>query len=300
MKAAQFIIQQLFNARKVTLRQIGHFYLEADPGESGGSPEEVFVPGKITFIQDARAMQDDALVSYIMQQTGKIRPLATADLESYLELVKQFLNLGKPFIIEGLGVLKKNQNGEVIFQEGDSSLSARPDIIVNDSLRERTSPDISFASVAKKKARITSREWTVAGVIIAVAGLLFFLFSGQNENKKQEARQPMTAIPDTTAKAGESAVPPQIRQTTEDSHLHSGQDSGSTFRIVLKQYSSFSKANYFYNKLKYDHNLSVITNDSITYKVVVNMHAPLSDTVRASDSLYLMLGLPTYYELIQH
>ena len=93
-------------------------------------------------------------------------------------------------------------------------------------------------------------------------------------------------------------MPPQIRQTTEDPISHGNKDSGVTFHVVLKQYSSLSKANFFYNRLKDDHpGLAVITRDSITYKVVVNIHAPLSDTVRVSDSLYMILGLPTYYEL---
>ena len=42
------------------------------------------------------------LVSVLMSnaQTGKIKALASADLESYLELAQQFLNIGKPYLLE--------------------------------------------------------------------------------------------------------------------------------------------------------------------------------------------------------
>ena len=43
---------------------------------------------------------------------------ASADLDSYLVLGKQFLNIGKPFIIEGLGVLEKSQQGDYEFRQG--------------------------------------------------------------------------------------------------------------------------------------------------------------------------------------
>lgn len=298
MRAAQFIIQQLFNERKVTLRQIGHFYLDTASGGMSDSEEAAEVLGRITFIQDARAAQDDALVSYIMQQTGKIRPLAVGDLESYLELVKQFLNLGKPFIIEGLGVLKKNQSGEVMFQPGDMAVSERIDTTAKDSLKERRSADISFASVAKRKSWFTSRQLITGGVVVTVGALLIFLFSGRDENGTSAALKTIPEVADTSAQMKEQPVPPQIRQTTEDPLSHSGMDSTASFHVVLKQYSSVSKANFFYNMLKKDHpGLAVITRDSISYKVVVQIQAPLSDTVRASDSLYMMLGLPTYYEL---
>jgi hypothetical protein len=299
MRAAQFIIQQLFKEKKVTLRQIGHFYLEASAEGVTLTAEEGDFTGLISFVQDTRAAEDEALVSYIMQQTGKIRPLAIGDLESYLELVKQFLNLGKPFIIEGLGVLKKNQFGEVMFQPGEMAVTERVDTnLAKDSLKERRSADISFASVAKRKSWLSSRQLLTGGIILAVAALLFFLFSGHDDNSPTTAIKTVPPVADTAVQVNEQAIPPQIRQTTEDTLSNSNADSSPSFYVVLKQYNTLSKANFFYNKLKKDHpDLAVITRDSISYKVVVNMFTPLSDTVRASDSLYLMLGLPTYYEL---
>ena len=86
MRAAQFIIQKLFQEGKVTLRQIGHFYLDPSSDRVPPAADSGEFTGRISFLQDPRAGQDEVLVSYIMQQTRKIKPLAEGDLESYLEL----------------------------------------------------------------------------------------------------------------------------------------------------------------------------------------------------------------------
>ncbi len=44
--------------------------------------------------------------------------MASADLDSFLMLGRQFLNIGKPFTLEGLGTLDKAQTGELFFIPG--------------------------------------------------------------------------------------------------------------------------------------------------------------------------------------
>ena len=65
---------------------------------------------------------DDELIDFIRSHTGKIRPLAEADLESYLALGIQLLNIGKPFYFEGIGAITKNQEGNYEFVPGEYSL----------------------------------------------------------------------------------------------------------------------------------------------------------------------------------
>ena len=44
-----------------------------------------------------------------------MKALASSDLCSYIELARQFLNIGKPFQIEGIGTLVRNKSGELEF-----------------------------------------------------------------------------------------------------------------------------------------------------------------------------------------
>ena len=120
MKIEQLIVQQLYNSKKVTLQDIGAFTLSPDVMLPSDEKEAVMPENAVTFIFDKKAKQDDDLIAFIVSQTRKIKPLATSDLESYSILAKQFLNIGKPFPIEGLGVLQKSQAGDYEFVQGQS------------------------------------------------------------------------------------------------------------------------------------------------------------------------------------
>lgn len=299
MKADPFILQQLLNRKNVTLRGIGSFSLDAsmsaqEPETPGQIPE-----GAIRFTYDPKAPHDESLILLLMQQTGKIRPLALGDLESYLDLALQFLNLGKPFLIEGLGTLQKDASGHVGFFQGAVS-SAITETPVNDQVRERSAPDISFASQPKKKKLLTKKRLTAIGIAVVLIALLIYLFSGGNENDKKSGEASSVRADSAVKKDTAPPSPPQIRQTSEiPDTLNAGiPDSTVTFRVVLKQFNSLPRAYRFYNNLKQDHDLSVYTSDSITYKVAVNIKAPLGDTARVSDSLYDVLGIPVYYEIM--
>jgi hypothetical protein len=61
---------------------------------------------------------DEDLIDFIRQKTGKIKPLAESDLDSYLSDCKMVLNIGKPLYFEGIGTLQKNKEGRLDFIHG--------------------------------------------------------------------------------------------------------------------------------------------------------------------------------------
>ena len=62
--------------------------------------------------------EDNDLIDFIVQNTKKIKPLASADLDSFLTLGRQFLNIGKPFTIQNLGTLEKLKSGDLNLNPG--------------------------------------------------------------------------------------------------------------------------------------------------------------------------------------
>jgi hypothetical protein len=55
-----------------------------------------------------RLCEEDAeLVIFIAENTGKMKSLVASDLDSNLELARQFLNIGKPYLFEGIGHFQK-------------------------------------------------------------------------------------------------------------------------------------------------------------------------------------------------
>ena len=72
----------------------------------------------IHFTNKNIAKPDDDFIDFIRIHTGKIRPLAESDLDSYLSDGKLLLNIGKPFFLEGIGTLQKARDGAYEFVPG--------------------------------------------------------------------------------------------------------------------------------------------------------------------------------------
>ena len=113
MKIELLIAPYLLTYKTLSLQDIGTFHVTQDLVLPTEQDKELMLPeNAIRFDYNPRAGQDDAFIKYIMEQTRKIKPLATSDLESFTMLGKQFMNIGKPLMLEGLGMLFKNQSGQ--------------------------------------------------------------------------------------------------------------------------------------------------------------------------------------------
>ena len=80
------------------------------------------MPNAVQFQNANIAAADKELISFICENTGKIRPLAISDLDSYLHLGTEMLNIGKPFYLEGIGTITKNKSGKFDFSPGEYTL----------------------------------------------------------------------------------------------------------------------------------------------------------------------------------
>ena len=110
MKIEQLIVQHLYSHKQVTLQGIGTIFLNpAITLPTEGDKDFLLPENAFSFEFNLKSTEDDALINYIVEHTRKIKPLASADLESYLILSKQFLNIGKPIVIEGVGTIQKSQ-----------------------------------------------------------------------------------------------------------------------------------------------------------------------------------------------
>jgi len=122
LKLPLLLTQFLYKNKKLTLPGIGIFTLDPSaviPEEHNKEQHEKAIG--IEFKNANIPHPDDELIEFIRQHTGKIKPLAIADLDSYLTLGTELLNIGKPFYLEGIGTLTKNQDGKFEFTRGEYS-----------------------------------------------------------------------------------------------------------------------------------------------------------------------------------
>lgn len=282
MKIEQLLVQHFYNAKEVTLQGIGTFTLSPDFVMPKDSEKDFEIPSNvISFQYNSRSIADEALIAYIVEQTRKMKSLAAADLDTYLVLMKQFLNIGKPYLIEGMGSVAKNQQGEYFFTQGHSFHSKLETVPA--ALKEKhTTEDISFASESKPKSN--SKKILVAVFSVVVLGLLatsiwYFFIRKPNNNTSQvvttvaktDTPKIITAIADTSSQAKNVAIKPA---------------DGYTFKVVFMVTSDSAAAVARMNTLTTrGHKVIMYKADSVTYKLAEPFTLPLADTTHVKDSL---------------
>lgn len=302
MKIEQLLVQYFYKQREVTLQGIGTFSLSPDFVFPTENDKDAAIPDNaISFRYNSRAAEDAGLISYIVEQTRKMRPLAAADLDSYLVLGKQFLNIGKPFKIEGLGMLLKNQQGEYEFAQGQS-IQAKGEEAPAAALKEKfEDDDISFASESKRSPG--SKKGLMIASLLAIAGIAgaaaWYFFIRDTEpaaietvktepvlKQEPDTAKTVTIIPDSTTVKEDTvfaAVPPPVS------------NDGYAFKVVFRVMSR-TGALKKKDELK-KANVIMYTTDSVHYKLAEGFNRPLSDTTRIKDSLRIFYAFRTFIEL---
>lgn len=281
MKIEQLLVQHFYNSGEVTLQGMGTFTLSPDFVAPKENDKDVEIPeNAISFKYNARATADDALINFIVQQTRKMKALAAADLDSYLVLGKQFLNIGKPFKVEGMGMLVKTQQGDLEFTKGHSfhtKMETSPA-----ALKEKTeNPEISFASESKP-ATGNKKGLLIAALIIGfgLIGITAWYFLIKKNNTENIAAVP--AINTDTAKTV-ITKPDTTALTVKNPTVA---DDEYSFKVVFMVTADSAAAVARMNVLtKRKHKVIMYTKDSLVYKLAEPFTLPLADTTRIKDSL---------------
>jgi hypothetical protein len=295
MKMEQLIVQYLYSNKKVTLQDIGTFSIASDVNIPLDNEKDSVLPEDyIQFVYDPKASVDGGLVDYIIAHTRKIKPLATSDLESYVMLNKQFLNIGKPLILEGIGTLQKAQTGIYTFAQAGNShvmLSETPKVVT-----EKIIEKISFATPEKEKSTGKSKIAILGALMILGMAAIgvggYYILNKFRTNPeliepetKEVAKQSTTATttenntdkPKDTVKA---AMPVAINTT-----------DSNTFYIIEKEYANLELASKRIAQLRsYGDKAILVTKDSITYKIKIGFRKPITDTLRVKDSVASQYG----------
>jgi len=284
MKLEHLLIQYFYTSKELSLQGIGKFFLSQDLVLPPDTEKEVVMPeNAIGFEYNIKSTEDEGLISYIVENTKKIRPLASADLDSFLTLGKQFLNIGKPFKIEGIGTLEKKQTGEYQFTQGVFT-NTKAETVIASNIKEKADVDISFASVVKETKlpkKALSNVALVAIICLVGFGIWYFISHQQSVTPATVPKKEATEI------EANSTNSPQVNKdsVTANPNITVVKDS-FTFKVVLKNYPNFEAANKSFLKLtSYGHKLKLYTRDSITYKIAMPFTKPLSDTAYLRDSI---------------
>jgi hypothetical protein len=293
LKIEHLIVQHLYLQKQVTLQGIGTLFLNpsvALPIE--GQKDFVMPDNAFTFEYNLKAGEDEALINYIIQQTRKMKSLAIADLESYYIISKQFLNIGKPMVIEGVGTIQKSQTGEYQFISGHFITPKIEDI--PRQLKEKTEDTVSFESESKQDNSRRNILVLFFAVVVALAALGIYYFVSNKKAPANEVTEQLLPPPIDTIKIDTLKKPTIDTSITSPPPVIIKKDSFS-FKIVIKDYPTAAAVNKAFAKLTdYGHKVFILRIDSTNYKLVMPFSTVLSDTTRAKDSLRIFFGGKPY------
>ena len=279
MKLSPILAQYLYSNKLLQLAGIGRFLI--DPSmkvETDSKNQKTAVPLNVKFEQDSNVKEDPDLVAYISQQSGKMKSLAAADLDSHLELARQFLNIGKPFQFEGIGTLVKRKNGQFDFTAGH---------LLNEKIKDTYAPQSDPTSTTEESftqynEMLSTRKVTppsmrkIVALLVVIGGLGLAVWAGYSIYKKgaavraeKESENPVVTAP----------------SPKKDSVIVSASTEPGTFRFVIEQ-SAKTRALSRYKALRsYGAPVRIETNDSLFYKLLFVLRATPTDTLRIRDSL---------------
>ena len=300
LKLAQQLADYLIANKQLSIQGIGSFFLDSSYNPDPDNKSRSYVPGSITFESNTATKTDDGLIEFISKQTGKMKTLAASDLESQLEIVHQFLNIGKPYAFDGIGTVLKNKEGNYTFTQG----IALPEKIAerNMSMETGSTADMpDFKSVfLKAPKQINWRKPLIALFILLGLGLVilggYYLYKRtsekeavvETENTEPENQTETIVIDSSTLKKDSTPV---NQPTTAETQI-----AEANYRFVIDKFQTLRAFKRFNQLKELGWPVQMETKDSVNYKLYILMPVATTDTTRALDSLTILNGRRVFIE----
>jgi hypothetical protein len=281
LKLAPLLAQYLYQQQTLHLAGIGSFSI----GGAQLNTDSKTSPDSISFENNSYVKEDESLVSYISSQTGKMKALASSDLNSYLGLAKEFLNIGKPFQIEGIGTLVKK----------GSRFEFTPENMLSDKTRESGMKELSATSTSDESFTTyenlkphTERDGPYKKIfvgLLVVATTAIVVWGGYKLYKATSGHrgsEPVSQLDQTSP-----VISPPKDTTAHVVNKPQNSADPNSFRFVIET-AGRQRAFQRYTQLKEFSKVQISTADSVSYKLFFVLHATPADTARIRDSLHVV------------
>ncbi len=308
MKIAPLLAQYLYHHKRLDLPGIGSFLLDTTtdiPADNPRQQKPALLEG-VSFEPGTALAEPPELINYISSKTGKIKALASADLDSHLELAKQFLNIGKPFLFEGIGTLSRIK-GEYTFVPGHTIMEQVKDTQSRTAGHTYEEQPADYKQVLFNKKKETPWKKPLS-VLLVIAGIGLAVWGGYTVYKNSSGNK--QAATDTSTVKNENPV----NQSANDTGEQKPQGSDTTIQAVVPtaplpagmwkfvvETAAKDRALKRFGKLQTIgvKSVQMETKDSVTFKIYFALPASVADTARIMDSLrrnYTPAGNRAYVE----
>lgn len=293
MKLSSLFAKFLYQHKELKLPGIGIFSLDATvtiPDVQDKNFTEFLQ--HIRYEQQPVANADEEFINFIRTETGKIKPLAESDLDSFLSDGKILLNIGKPFQLEGIGYLQKVREGTYEFKPGEPVLQ-RMENIRYDSSDDiaKNNPFLPDSGVQGNNLRkILIAGGAIAGVI-AVVWLGYVLYN--RNTGKNSIKDTITVAPADTV--NKNALLDSVQriinsEKSAQAAANAYTPAPGTYKFVIEHTPNKKRALKRFNQLRNSTEIKMETKDSTSFNLYFILPALASDTARIRDSLINWYG----------
>ncbi len=307
MKLAPVLAQYLYTHKRLDLPGLGTFLLDpaviTEP-ENSKQGKHINLEG-VSFETNTSIKDSPELIQFISAQTGKIKALASADLDSHLSLAQQFLNIGKPFMLEGIGSLEKSSTGEFSFRSGQMLSVPMKDNSAKEKSAERPVDESAGDYKSVFYLPKTKAKWRKPiAVLLLVAGLAFAIWGGYTVYKRTTAKNnkaPIEEKKDETVLVQDTSTSVQQKDNTVKPApiAVTPVTMAGNYKFVIET-AVKERALSRFGKLKsFGLDVQMETKDSASFKLFFILPAAVADTSRMIDSLrgiYTPAGNKAYIE----
>lgn len=305
MKFDDQLAAYLYEKKTLRLEGLGTFTLDSKVSVPHQQEKEIYYPIEgLAFHYNPKSDTEEEVITFLVQKLHKIQPLIRSDLESYLANIKQFINLGKPYTIEGIGTLSKNNQGNYEFTPGNF-LPAKEELNPKRENAEHNYPVRSQWNAGKILVTILiviAALSALGGIGWGVSNLLAKRQTSDQSEQQQSFNDTISQIatdtltrvttPVSSSPNDTSTIMPAVStKPTRDSVAYKMifeitplKERAHRRTMQLRSYGTVNK---------YD---TIHDNDIVKYRLFVPVKIRSSDTTRVKDSLATFLGSQVHIE----
>lgn len=292
------LAQYLSQHKKLNLPGIGIFETDSSTVTWDENGKQKGAGNGIVFRHVPVVKADDDLIAFISEHTGKMKPLAISDLESYLTLGKQFLYIGKPFYLEGIGTLQFSKGGNFDFTPGEFITTKLEEPAVEKvEERKKYEEEERTASPAGRGSGRAVLIWILVLIGLGLAGWGGYYYyknyianassANQSAALDSTSNNQYVTQPASTENPGATTAGVDTSRTNRPATAQGNFYDKDTFKkFIVESTTDKQRALNRYRKLKaFGNDIELQTADSVHFTLFFVLPSTNADTLRIRDSL---------------
>jgi hypothetical protein len=296
------LAQYLYENKFLKLQGIGTFTLDNKVSIPSGQEKEIYYPIEgLAFTYNPKEVLDETLVTFLVKRLGKIQPLVRSDLDSYLSNIKQFLNLGKPYTIEGVGTLNKNNQGTYEFTPGNF-LPAKEELNPKRENADHNYP----ASSSNRAGKVFAVILIILASLAALGGIGWGISTLLSKRSAENTEQQVEPVDSTASETAASTAPHDTAATVSTPAASAATSPTSPtdtvrYKMIFETTPNIGRAlrrteqlvTVYHLRARYD---TVGSGEATRYRMYIPVKIRPVDTLHYKDSLNRYFGRKIYVE----